>query len=159
MNWQQLAATSHYQTAVSVAETLAAGDVADASAGLQELIDAVARSERRALRSQLVRLMAHILKWYAQPDKRTPSWSLSIYQAREEIASIQDEVPSLNREAIEDIWVACLQAAKKQAQAETQQRTKTANLGWDEVFNQDYFVGKGETKSSRKDRRRSPNGR
>ena len=159
MNWQQLAATSHYQTAVSVAETLAAGDVADASAGLQELIDAVARSERRALRSQLIRLMAHILKWLAQPDQRTPSWSLSIYQAREEIAGIQDEVPSLNREAIEDIWDTCLQAAKKQAQAETQQPIKTATLGWDEVFHQDYFVARVETKSSRKDRRRSANGR
>lgn len=152
MNWQQLAATSHYQTAVSVAQTLAAGDVAEASTGLQELIDAVARSERRALRSQLVRLMVHILKWNAQPDKRTPSWSLSIYQAREEIAGIQDEVPSLNRAAIEEIWDVCLKAAKKQAQAETQAPIKSNSLTWPEVFDRDYFVGKRSSKSSRKDR-------
>lgn len=154
MNWQRLAATSHYQTAVSVKETLAAGDIAEASTGLQELIDAVARSERRALRSQLVRLMVHVLKWNAQPDKRTASWSLSIYQAREEIASIQDEVPSLNRQAIEEIWHVCLKAAKKQAQAETQTFVKAPALSWDDVFERDYFVGKRAIKSGRKDRPR-----
>jgi hypothetical protein len=142
MNWQQLAATSHYQTAVSVAETLAAGDVAEASAGLQELIDAVARSERRALRSQLVRLMVHILKWHCQPDKRTPNWSVSIYQAREEIASIREEVPSLNREAIEAIWTTCFRTAKKQAQAEIRERIRTAILTWNDVFEMDYFLTK-----------------
>jgi hypothetical protein len=74
MDWQQLAASSHYQTAVSIGEALRTGDVENAAVGVQELIDAVARSERRALRSQLVRLMMHILKWIAQPEKRTPSW-------------------------------------------------------------------------------------
>ena len=44
MQWSSLAATSPYRTAVSVQEALAAGNVGDASAGIEELIDALTRS-------------------------------------------------------------------------------------------------------------------
>jgi len=37
MNWQELSATSHYQTAVAVEQALQNGDVPEASAGIQEL--------------------------------------------------------------------------------------------------------------------------
>src|SRR3954447_18591398 len=117
MNWQEIAATSHYQTAVAIARELAAGHVQEASEGLEELINAVARSERRALRSQLIRLMMHIMKWRDQPGRRSGSWASSILQAREEIASIQEEVPSLNRPVIEGMWAACAKAASRQAEA------------------------------------------
>jgi hypothetical protein len=47
--WQELAATSHYQTAVAVREALRKGNVQDATQGLEELIDALSRADRRAL--------------------------------------------------------------------------------------------------------------
>ena len=63
MTWQQLTASSHYRAAVAVREALARGETAHASQGLEELIDALSRSEKRALRSQLIRLMSHVIKW------------------------------------------------------------------------------------------------
>ncbi len=138
MNWQELAATSHYRTAVAIARDLAAGNVREATMGLEELIDAVARSERRALRSQLIRLMLHVIKWQAQPSKRSGSWAVSILQAREEIASIQEEVPSLTRAVIKEIWDHCARAAQRQAEAEMGRPAMGVELSWSDVFDCEY---------------------
>jgi hypothetical protein len=149
MDWQQLSTTSHYETAVAIARELEAGNVQEAAVGIQELIDAMARSERRALRSQLIRLMAHILKWMIQPQRRSSGWAVSIYQAREEIAAIQEEVPSLTRKVLEELWERCFAAATRQAQAEMNQKVEVAGLSWEEVFEADYTLedSDGEARS------------
>jgi hypothetical protein len=54
--------------------------------GLEELIDALSRSERRALESHLMRLMQHVITWKCQPDLRSRSWVNTIANARESIA-------------------------------------------------------------------------
>ena len=66
MNWQEQAASSHYQTAVAIRQELGAGHIEDAKAGIEELVDALSRADRRALKSHLVRLMAHVIKWQTQ---------------------------------------------------------------------------------------------
>ena len=48
MKWQELAATSHYQTAVAVEQALDQGQTSQAKAGLQELIDALSRARADA---------------------------------------------------------------------------------------------------------------
>lgn len=63
MDWQELSTSSHYKTAVAIGDTLKDGNVEEAKNGVEELIEALSRSEKRALKSQLVRLMVHILKW------------------------------------------------------------------------------------------------
>jgi hypothetical protein len=139
-DWEQLASSSHYQTAVAVDEALRRGDAGEAAAGIQELIDALARSEKRALRSQLTRLMLHIIKWRAQPESRSKSWRTSINQARREIAEIQEEAPSLNRAVIEDMWERCFDAAREQAEAEMDRESSVEALTWEDVFDTDYRV-------------------
>jgi hypothetical protein len=138
VDWQQLSTSSHYQTAVAVEEALKRGDTAEAQAGIEELIDALARSEKRALRSQLTRLMAHIVKWKTQPKKRCKSWRATINTARREIADIQEETPSLNRQIIEELWDRCFQAAKEDAEAEMDEASKVTKLTWSEVFEKEY---------------------
>ncbi len=61
MNWKELAITSHYQTAVAIQSELKQGHIEDSVIGIEELINALFRSEKRALRSQLTRLMMHII--------------------------------------------------------------------------------------------------
>ena len=63
MNWKELAITSPYQTAVKIKNELIQGHIEESTIAIEELIDASSRSERRALRSQLTRLMMHIIKW------------------------------------------------------------------------------------------------
>ncbi len=73
MNWQTLATASPYQTAVAIKQELDDGHLAVAASSLEELIDTLSKSEKRALKSQLVRLMLHIIKWQTQPERRSLS--------------------------------------------------------------------------------------
>jgi hypothetical protein len=138
MNWQELASASPYRTAVAVDDALRRGDVGAATTGLQELIDALSRSDRRALKSYLVRLMTHVIKWRTQPAHRSRSWRATIRNARREIAGIQDDTPSLTRAVIESMWAACLEAATDDAEAEMNQESAVSALTWGDVFEAEY---------------------
>lgn len=140
MNWQELSATSHYQTAVAIKQELAGGNTSAAATGIEELIEALGRSEKRALRSQLVRLMAHVIKWKSQPEKRSRSWIATIYNARDEIADIQEEVPGLTDSVIRAMWDKCFRAAKREAEAEISQPARVTSLTWQEVVEDQYSV-------------------
>jgi len=133
-NWQELSSTSHYQTAMAIRQALQKGDVGDATIGIEELIKALSRSAKRALRSHLIRLMMHIVKWKSQPDGRSLSGSASIRNAREEIADIQEQTPSLTEAVIRQMWDKCFTAAKREAEGEMNQKTPIAGLSWGEGF-------------------------
>nr|VFK66759.1 MAG: protein of unknown function DUF29 [Candidatus Kentron sp. UNK]VFK69754.1 MAG: protein of unknown function DUF29 [Candidatus Kentron sp. UNK] len=137
-NWPQLSSASPYQTAVAIKTELIGGNSREAMNGLRELIEALARSEKRALKSQLVRLMLHIIKWKSQPERRSRSWLASIEDAREEIADIQEETPSLDDDVIRGLWDKAFAMAKRNAQAEMHKRTHITALSWPEVFEEEY---------------------
>jgi len=48
------------------------------------------------------------------PERRSSSWVASIKDARDEIADIQDETPSLNNSVIESLWEQALMLKRKQ---------------------------------------------
>src|SRR5712691_10996148 len=87
-NWKWLSASSHYLTAVAIAEELDADRVREAVDGIHELVDALAHSERRAVRTHLIRLMAKIILWKEMPEARRIGSTLNIGDARDEIAAI-----------------------------------------------------------------------
>jgi formate dehydrogenase maturation protein FdhE len=138
LDWQALSAESHYQTAVQIERALLDGNYGEAEAGIKELIEALGRSEKRALKSQIVRLMAHIIKWQTQPDRRSYGWVASIYSAREEIADIQGETPSLTNDVVRDMWDKCLRVAIREAEGEMSQKSSVSSLSRDEVFEEEY---------------------
>ena len=140
VDWRKLATTSHYQTAVAVKQALQAGDKDAAMTGIEELIDALSRSDRRALRSYLIRLMQHVIKWQAQPERRSWSWAATIRNARREIADLQRETPSLTRHVLNAMWEDCLAAAHDEAEGEMNRRVVPLCLSWNEVFETDYSV-------------------
>ncbi|WP_245613335.1 DUF29 domain-containing protein [Skermanella stibiiresistens] len=65
---------------------------------IAEELDAMVRAERRALASQLERLMAHLLKWRYQPGRRGNSWRRSIRDSRNQIDRLLADSPSLTGE-------------------------------------------------------------
>jgi hypothetical protein len=138
MNWQELSATSHYQTATEIKDKLQEGNVQEATIGIEELIEALARSEKRAMKNQLIRLMMHIIKWKSQPEKRSRSWSASIQNAKEEILDIQEEIPSLTDAVILEMWEKCFRAAKREAEGEMNRKSQVSELSWQEVFENQY---------------------
>jgi hypothetical protein len=139
-NWEDLSTDSPILLAEAVKEELENGNIAEAQVGLQTLIDAMSRSDRRAMESFLTVLMAHVIKWKSQPEKRSVSWAKTILNARREIKRIQRDSPSLNRTYLESIWNECFNDARQDAELDMQKKSTIETLSWNEVFNDDYSI-------------------
>lgn len=61
---------------------------------LAEELEALGRSDWRALRSSLRNLLVHLLKWQLQPKKRSRSWAVSVTKSRNEAEELVEENPS-----------------------------------------------------------------
>ncbi|PSB18987.1 DUF29 domain-containing protein [Phormidesmis priestleyi ULC007] len=85
---------------------------------LIEEIEDMGRSEQRSLKSNLIVVLVHLLKWQFQPDRRSGSWGGSIVEHRRRIQEAVDDSPSL-RPYLESIFDGCYLQAVKQAKAET----------------------------------------
>jgi hypothetical protein len=78
------------------ARLLRAGRVGDADlSNIAEEIESMGRSERRELVSRLGVLLAHLLKWQAQPALRGVSWQLTIREQHRRLARHLRDNPSL----------------------------------------------------------------
>lgn len=62
-----------------------------------EEIEALGRSERDKLVSSLKVLLAHLLKWQFQPEKRSKSWENTIFRERSNITEYLEDTPSLQQ--------------------------------------------------------------
>jgi Domain of unknown function DUF29 len=80
-----------------------------------EEIESLGRSDRKSLISQMQRLLAHLLKWQFQSSRRSKSWRLSIFSAREEIGVLVEDSPSLSESLSSGLDRAYLSARKRAA--------------------------------------------
>jgi hypothetical protein len=62
---------------------------------IAEELEALGRSEKRALLKRLAGLLMHLLKWQFQPAKRTNSWKYTIEEQRREVLDLLADSPSL----------------------------------------------------------------
>ena len=62
---------------------------------IAEEIEDVGKSEQRELASRMSLLLAHLLKWRYQPERRGSSWQRTIKEQRRAIAARIGETPSL----------------------------------------------------------------
>jgi Domain of unknown function DUF29 len=83
-----------------------------------EEIESVGRSERSQYTGHMIRILAHIIKWEVQPDRRGMSWWLSIMNGRDDAERFLKENPSL-KPIIDEIHQDALTYAKRQAVRET----------------------------------------
>jgi hypothetical protein len=84
---------------------------------LAEYLDDMARRDRREVKSRLVSLIAHILKWTRQPDQRSGSWRRTIIAQRQELGDLLESGTLRNH--AEAILAEAYTAAVEQAAAET----------------------------------------
>jgi hypothetical protein len=91
--------TDYYGWTVEQAELLKSGHWQEIDIeNLIEEVEAMGRSEKRALESRLIVLITHLLKWKYQPVRRGKSWELTIKEQRLRINKILRDNPSLKRE-------------------------------------------------------------
>lgn len=82
---------------------------------IAEALDDMSKTALRALQSHMRVLLAHLLKYQYQPERRTRSWKTTIAEQRAQIAEDLNESPSLKpklNEIVKYSWsLALMQAA------------------------------------------------
>ncbi|MDM3846513.1 MAG: DUF29 domain-containing protein [Aphanizomenon gracile PMC644.10] len=109
---------------------------------LIEEIESMGRSEKRALKSNLLVLLMHLLKYKYQPEKCSNSWLSTIFEHRRRLKEDLTESPSLKK-YLSEVFNECYQDARKQAALETGLSLDTFPLDspftTEESLNQDYL--------------------
>ncbi|MBD2624901.1 DUF29 domain-containing protein [Trichormus variabilis] len=111
-------------------------------ANLIEEIESMGRSEKRALKSNLLVVLMHLLKYKYQPEKCSNSWLSTIFEHRRRLKEDLTESPSLKK-YFSEMFSECYQDARKQASLETGLSLDTfpvdSPFTTDETLNQDYL--------------------
>jgi Domain of unknown function DUF29 len=71
---------------------------------IAEEIEDVGKSEQRELASRMAVLLAHLLKWQYQPERRGASWERTIRNQRERISLALQRTPSLKATLAATDW-------------------------------------------------------
>jgi hypothetical protein len=97
---------------------------------LAEEIESLGKSDRRQLRSQIRRILRHLLKLEVSPapDPR-PGWCSTIADSRSEIEDVLQDSPSLRRE-LDGLIAKELNSAAKLAAADLRQHGEPAEAVW-----------------------------
>lgn len=71
---------------------------------LAEEIEDVGKSEQRELENRMAVLLAHLLKWRYQPERRGNSWRRTLAEQRKAIARRLRKTPSLQPDLQDPEW-------------------------------------------------------
>jgi hypothetical protein len=88
---------------------------------LIEEVESMGKREKRELRSRLIILLMHLLKWKYQPQKRSESWLSTISEQRISIEELLEDSPSLRPFLIE-FFETCYQKSRIKAAHETRMK-------------------------------------
>lgn len=86
---------------------------------LIEEIDSMTGQERQALESNLTIVLMHLLKYQYQPQKRTRSWLLTLFEHRRHLTRQLKNSPSL-KPYLNEVLAECYSDARKLAEIETE---------------------------------------
>jgi len=125
---------------------------------LEHLIEEVGdlgRRERDRLVSSIRLILHHLLKWQFQPERRCRSWVKTIQRERINVQSYLDDTPSLKRVQTQDGLDRIYRIARKDAALETDlplhQLPETCPYTWNQVFDEEFPDGLGDTALERRD--------
>lgn len=92
----------HYGWAMHNAELLRQGRLGEIdSERIAEELEDMGGSKERELESRLGVLLAHLLKWVYQPERRGNSWRVTIREQRLRVARVIRKNPSLKSKLVE----------------------------------------------------------
>ena len=88
---------------------------------IAEEIEDVGKSQQRELASRMAVLLAHLLKWQCQPERRGASWQTTLQIQRAAIVRRLNKTPSLKPMLVDDDWISDMWGdARQQAATEIQ---------------------------------------
>jgi hypothetical protein len=132
-----------YAWALRTARLVREGRFAELEAEhLAEELESMGKSERRALESRLTVLLAHLLKWAYQPQRRSKSWERTLTEQRKQVARLLADSPSL-APRLPDLLPDAYDSARRWAADETgmDERDFPDGCPWqvDQALDREYF--------------------
>lgn len=109
---------------------------------IAEEIEDLGRHYKRELGSRLKQLIAHLLKWRYQKERRSTSWRRTINHQRYEIAEVLKDAPSLRRRFGNADWMETQwRHALKEAQDEAHIAHLPHRLPWpiEKILDENFF--------------------
>jgi hypothetical protein len=85
---------------------------------LAEEIESVGANQKREVRSRLMLICQHLLKWRYQPELRSRSWQSTLYVQRRDLLTLFEDSPSL-RAFAERVLPAAFVNGRQAAEQET----------------------------------------
>ncbi|MGK7931619.1 MAG: DUF29 domain-containing protein [Microcystaceae cyanobacterium] len=85
---------------------------------LIEEIEAMGKSQKHALKSNLIVILMHLLKYQYQPEKRSNSWRYTIREHRRRVITLLEDSPSL-KPYLTEVFEGCYDYGVKEAADET----------------------------------------
>jgi hypothetical protein len=90
---------------------------------LVEEVGSLGRQQQSELRSHLIVLLTHLLKWRHQPERRSRSWTLTILEQRREAERVVRQNPSLKPE-VDEILADAYRISRLRAARQTRLSTR-----------------------------------
>ena len=132
-----------FEWTVHNAELLRAGRFAEADVErIAEELEDMGKREQRELASRLRVLLTHLLKWRAQPGRRSRSWKATILIQRSEIARVLTQMPSLRRslrEELSEIYNLAFETAIGQTGSSEAAFPKSCPFTLDQILDTTFF--------------------
>lgn len=108
-----------YGWSLEQASLLRAGRLSEADIeNIAEEIESMGKSQKSELINRLAVILAHLLKWQVQPNRRGNSWRLTLAEQRERVVDHLADNPSLSH-LLPEIMEKAYKYGRKQALAET----------------------------------------
>jgi hypothetical protein len=111
---------------------------------LAEELEDMGRSERRAVERHLKNLLLHLLKWSRQTKRRSGSWRDSIDTARDAIADLLNDSPSLRphlSEFVERQYPRARRSAANQTGIVEEDFPSTCPFTLTQILDREFFPG------------------
>lgn len=132
-----------YGWAIEQAALLRAGRLGEVDAAhVAEEIEDLGKSERRELISRLSVLIAHLLKWQMQPERRGRSWKLTIAEQRDGVLDHLEDNPSLRAQMdalLARAWRSGLRAAQAETDLELERFPRSNPWTLEQLLDEEFF--------------------
>ena len=109
---------------------------------LIEEIDAIARKDKREVKSRLIVLLTHLLKYQFQAQKQSRSWLGILYEQRLELELVFEDSPSLRAHAasiVESSYAKARKQAAKETRLSLEKFPPTCPYSLEQVLDEDFF--------------------
>lgn len=134
--------TDFCEWAHSVAARLRAGEIEGLDLeNIAEEIEDLGKRDRREVRSRLLSLLAHMLKWDYQRQLRSESWAATIREQRKQLKLIFGDSPSLVRHArsgIADLYRGAVEEASAETELAEDAFPRQCPYAWQDIFEREF---------------------